>query len=261
MKPSGVVTLLTDFGQVDPYVGVMKGVILDRFPSARIVDVTHAIAPQNVTAANFALRGSWPWFPSGTVHVVVVDPGVGSSRRILCAVAHGHVFLAPDNGVLTNVVMPRDRVFEVTNSELFLPEVSRTFHGRDIFAPVAAGLASGLEVQAVGAPVARRKALDLPAVEHTPDGEVIGGVIHVDTFGNLVTNIGEADVPAFATITLADLAIGSLVESYSAVPVGQPLAIIGSFGLLEIAVHRGSAAEILGAAVGTDIRVRSPAMG
>jgi S-adenosylmethionine hydrolase len=169
-------------------------------------------------------------------------------------------FLAPDNGLLTGIVSPRDRVREVTNRQLFRADVSQTFHGRDVFAPVAARLAAGLAMEDVGAPVASLRTLDVPAPRRLPDGGVAGRILHVDAFGNLISNVRAADIatPESCVVHLAGRAIGPLVTSYAAAADGAPLAIIGSLGLVEIAVNRGNAAKVLSAGVGTELVVRSP---
>ncbi|MBI1374463.1 MAG: hypothetical protein GC159_17235 [Phycisphaera sp.] len=254
-----IVSLLTDFGTADAYVGVMKGVILSRCPAARIVDITHDVEPGNVHAAGHLLRGAWRYFPAGTVHTVVVDPGVGSDRRVLAAEVDGHRFVGPDNGVLSGVfddVAP-SRVIDVTNDALFLKPVSRTFHGRDIFAPVAASLACGVALDELGDVV--DSWIHLPRLAPATDasGAVIGQIVYVDRFGNLVSNIEEADVSAMArpVVHIGGRAIAGVSTSYASVDEGKLVAVIGSTGRLEISVNRGSAAERLRAAVGTELRV------
>lgn len=261
---SPLITLLTDFGHLDPYVGVMKGVILARCPGARVVDLTHEIDAQEVGEANFALRGSHPYFPPGTIHVVVVDPGVGSTRRILCARSHGMLFLAPDNGVLTGVVGEQDEVRLVENRTLFRDEkVSNTFHGRDIFAPVAAHLAGGGAFEEVGPATGGLVELDLPRPVPQQDGGLLGAVIHVDRFGNLITNIREDDLESLEdgcrNVTFRGQQIGNPVDSYAAVPHGAPLAVVDSFGFLEIAVNSGNAAKHFNAERGDALRLGRPA--
>lgn len=257
---SGVVTLLTDFGHKDPYVGIMKGVILGLAPEVRIVDLTHDIDPQDVTEANFALQGSFPYFPKGTVHVVVVDPGVGSRRRIVCAEAHGSYFIAPDNGVLTDIFTADDVVRGVTEESLFRGgELSQTFHGRDIFAPVAAHLARGVDFARVGSPIDGMMRLDHPLAVVHQDGTIGGNVVHVDRFGNLITNVrGEAllALPEERRhVRMYGVEVGPPVTSYGAVSPGSPLAIVDSFGFLEIAVNGGSAEKHFNALRGDSVRV------
>ena len=255
-----LLTLLTDFGHRDPYVGVMKGVILGIAADARIVDLTHEISPQDVAEANFALHGAWPYFPPETVHVVVVDPGVGSKRRILAARSHGMTFLAPDNGALTGILEPAATIHEVADENLFRGgEVSNTFHGRDIFAPVAARLAAGLPIEQVGPAVTDPMTLERPAPQPTADGGLVGAVIHVDSFGNLISNIRGKDVAALPSsarsVNFRRTELGPPVNSYASVDIGNPLAIIESFGFLEIAINGGSAERHFNASVGDPLRV------
>lgn len=257
---SGIVTLTTDFGLEDPYVGVMKGVMLGIAPSLRIVDLTHAVPPQDVLEANFALVGSYRWFPEGTVHVTVVDPGVGSGRRILCLRAHGSFFLAPDNGVLTGLLGEGGELREVKAEELFVgPRISNTFHGRDIFAPVAARLALGLEPARLGPRVDDPVIFERPEMRRLPDGSLVGAVIHVDRFGNLITNVRGDDLEALPEerrrVTFLGRDIGRPVAAYAAVPAGEPLAIVDSYGFLEIAVNGGDARSHFNASIGDPVRV------
>lgn len=256
---SGVVSLLTDFGHKDPYVGVMKGVILSLWAEARLVDLTHEIGAQDVASANFALRGAWRFFPPGTIHVVVVDPGVGSRRRILCVQSGGHLFLAPDNGVLTGVIESADVVRAVEDEALYRDRtVSNTFHGRDIFAPVAARIGAGISPAAVGGEVSDPFLLTRPEPCPAADGTLVGSVLHVDAFGNLITNIQDhhlADLGGHARVTFRGVELGAPVSSYAAVAPGAPLAIMDSFGFLEVAINTGSAARHFNGSVGDPVRV------
>lgn len=258
IRASGVVSLLSDFGHRDPYVGVMKGVLLGMWPDARLVDLTHEVGAQDVSSANFALLGSWPYFPEGTIHVVVVDPGVGSHRRILCVRSKGHVFIAPDNGVLTGVVEDADLIHAVENEELYRPgTVSNTFHGRDIFAPVAARVGAGLPLSAVGPRVTDPVTLVRIGPTRAEDGSIVGTVVHVDTFGNLITNLREEDIDSAASlkVTFRGVDLGAPVRSYAAVPPGTPLAIMDSFGALEVAINRGSAEHHFNGSIGDCVRI------
>lgn len=257
-----VFTLLTDFGCKDPYVGVMKGVILGICADARIVDLTHEVGAQNLREANFALHGSWPYFATGTIHVVVVDPGVGSQRRILAARSEGHVFLGPDNGVLTGIVdAPGAEVRVVDNPSWYRRgPISRTFHGRDIFAPVAARLGAGGSFSEIGAIVADPILLERSEPQRRADGCLIGRIAHVDAFGNLISNIKEATLRSegreVVAIELLGHSLPAPKDSYASVGPGQPLAIVDSFDYLEIAVRGGSAARHFNAGVGDEVRVR-----
>ncbi len=253
-----IITLMTDFGTRDIYVGVMKGVILARCPSATLVDLTHEIPPQEIRAARYHVETGYSFFAPGTVHVIVVDPGVGSERRILAASAHGQKFVAPDNGVLTGVLEAPgvEDVVSVENTECFLEPVSQTFHGRDVMAPVAAELANGMDLGELGSRVSDWTTL--PTALVTRDGgSVRGEVVHVDHFGNLVTNIEGDEVASDARIEVAGRNIKGLAESYASRPPGELLAIKGSNGRLEISVAGGNAGEILDAGYGMPVVVSS----
>ncbi|MGE0085220.1 MAG: S-adenosyl-l-methionine hydroxide adenosyltransferase family protein [Desulfococcaceae bacterium] len=258
------ITLLTDFGTQDEYAGVMKGVILSVYPGAVIVDISHQTDPQDIMQASYMLRASWPYFPAGTVHVIVVDPGVGGKRDILAAQYKGHFFLAPDNGILS--LMAEDGDFDslirVENSKYFRDSVSRTFHGRDIFAPAAAHLAMGVKLENFGTRMdfsqIKKIASEKPFVsEH---GEIIGKIISTDRFGNLISNISEDMLSQSGDTRKMEIHIGSckiegLSESYESMPVSQPLAIIGSCGLLEIALNCGHAGQYFGIEKGAQVVV------
>ena len=260
MADRPIITLLTDFGTADAFVGVMKGVILGMAPQVHLVDLTHEVPPQAVAVAAFLLEAAWREFPPGTIHLVVVDPGVGSSRRALAAAGPHGRFVAPDNGVLSPIVQAGEvtALHALTRSEFFRQPVSRTFHGRDIFAPVAAHLANGVSLAALGPPVTDPVRLDLPRPEPLPGDGAAGQVLHVDRFGNLITNLPQAlfapgrGVPVVA---VAGQRIRGLADSYGAVPAGQPGAIVGSTGTLEIFVPGGSAAAALGASRGAAVTV------
>ncbi|MHC4993722.1 MAG: SAM hydrolase/SAM-dependent halogenase family protein [Planctomycetota bacterium] len=250
-----VITLLTDFGLTDVYVGAMKGVILSRCPGAVIVDLTHAVEPGNLHAAAHLLGVAWRHFPKGTVHTVVVDPGVGSDRRILAARLYGQIMLAPDNGVLSRVFedCEPDIVVSVENEAMFLQPVSNTFHGRDIFAPVAAALAGGAPLDQLGPTVDRWVHLPRLDPRRLDDGRLEGQVVHIDSFGNLITNFESTDVPATPCVSIQGVEIAGLCTSYAEVDTGQALAIIGSGGRLEISINEGHAADRFNANVGTPV--------
>jgi S-adenosylmethionine hydrolase len=264
LRPSGVVTLLTDFGWEGPFAASMKGVILSINPSARIVDVTHSVPRHDVEAAAFILWSSYRYFPEGTVHVAVVDPGVGTARRALAVRSRRFFFVGPDNGVLM-MAAEDDAPFEareVSNPSFMLEEVSRTFHGRDVFAPTAAKLSLGCCFEEVGGVV--EDPLRLPRPTYRAEGGwLVGEVVYVDSFGNLALSI-----PGRALASLARLgeaceveAAGRrlearFVEAYGSVGVGEPLLVEDSFGLVELAVNRGSAAERLGLRRGDVVKVR-----
>jgi S-adenosyl-L-methionine hydrolase (adenosine-forming) len=263
-----IITLLTDFGLEDAYAGIVKGVILSVNPSATIVDISHNIAPQDLSRAAYLIGASYEYFSPGTVHVVVVDPGVGGDRAIVGVEIKGHQFLAPDNGVLTAVLAERsaDRVVRVENNNLFLECVSRTFHGRDIFAPVAGHLSMGLDLGALGPGVDPETLvrLHLPQPVSTDTGEIVGAVITSDRFGNLITNIREQDlIPLIKkidvsglTIQMGDRTIHGLSESYTSVALGEPLAVIGSSGCLELSVNGGNALNFFKTGPDEAVRIR-----
>ena len=248
-RPAPIVTLTTDFGWGDYYVGAMKGVILHIAPEAHLVDISHQIPSQDVLAAAFVLRHAAGEFPPGTVHLAVVDPGVGTRRRPLALHSNGHLWVGPDNGLFSFVLNRADtRIHEIARRDLGRPDPSSTFHGRDLFAPLAAHLCRGLDLAAVGPPVADpvRLAASAPCKSA---GRIAGHVIHIDGFGNLVSNIAAADIapwgPALC-IRLGAHVLTQLCRTYADVEPGVPLALIGSAGLLEIAVNRGHAARQLG---------------
>jgi len=266
---TAIITLTTDFGLKDEYVGVMKGVIISRCPGVALVDLSHNIDKQDMGQAAYLIQSAVPYFPSGTVHVIVVDPWVGSNRRILLVRADDQFFLAPDNGILTLVVgQTRDlECFEVDCPGIYLNPVSNTFHGRDIFAPVAAAVAKGTAPEELG----RRlnpgsiACLDLPMVEMDHDKRLIcGEVVRIDHFGNLVSNIHQHIVGKLAgqggagpmSVEICGQKIPRIEDSYSAVPLKSLLAIFGSRGYLEVALNQGNAAEQLNASCGTKIMVR-----
>ena len=252
--PSGVVTLLTDFGLRDPYVGVMKGVLARLAPAARAIDLTHAVEPQDVRHGAFLLAHSWRWFPEGTVHVAVVDPGVGSARRILVARHGGHAFLAPDNGLLGAVLDAGADVRALDVERFALPGAGRTFHGRDVFVPAAARLAAGLDPAEAGQPAGEHLRLDLPRPR--PDGAgVRGEILFADHFGNLVTSVRPQDLPG-GPAGWAALAGGERLPvrgTYAEAAPGELLALVDSFDHCELAVRDGSAARRLGLAPGAAV--------
>ncbi|MFH2001706.1 MAG: SAM-dependent chlorinase/fluorinase [Planctomycetota bacterium] len=253
-----IITLTTDFGYRDPYVGVMKGVILSRYHDCTLVDLTHGITPHSVLEGNFSIRGSYKYFPEGTLHVLVVDPGVGSKRRILFLKKENHFFLAPDNGVLTSLVDAPQILRSVENSSLFLNEVSSTFHGRDIFAPVAAEVQKGLPLEDLGPEINNPVTLQWSEPAYNKD-TIEGCILYIDVYGNLVTNITRSHIYKLGLekprIYLCGKEIGMPQPAYTTRSKGDPLAIFGSFGHLEIAVNQGSAAELYGVGTGDEVIV------
>ena len=258
-----IITLLTDFGVQDEYVGVLKGVILDRNPGAVIVDISHGIDAQDIAAAAHALKAAYPYFPVGTVHAVVVDPGVGTGRDILAAEGDGHCFIAPDNGLLGPVLggCASPSIYRLENELLFRQPVSNTFHGRDIIAPVAAHLASGLSMGDLGPAVALNDIQMLKnagAVRITPR-QIEGRIISIDRFGNLMTNIRSDDLAVLGAgpfwIDVGDIRIRGLVTAYAQGEPRKPLALISSRNTVEIAVREGNAARRLNIDKGAVVRV------
>ena len=259
----GIVTLTTDFGTADGYVGAMHGVILGINAEARIVDITHEIARHNVREAAFVLYTAYPHFPNGTIHVIVVDPGVGSERRaIALRTAKAH-FVAPDNGVLSYVVA-REQVLEMvelSNPDYWLPEVSATFHGRDVFTPVAAHLSLGVPLSDMGPALPSIATFPLTEPSMEPNGIVRGHVLHVDRFGNLITDI-RREVLADTESTQVEIGghvINGIALTYAMAHKGALVALIGSAGHLKIAVREGDAAALLGATIGMEVLVTGQA--
>ena len=255
-----LITLTTDFGTQDGYVGAMKGVILGINPRAVIVDLTHDIAPGDVMGGAFALANAARWFPSHAIHLAVVDPGVGSRRRAIAVETTCGTFVGPDNGLFSFVAVKgaTREIRELANRALRLAEVSRTFHGRDIFAPGAAHLSRGTAFKEVGPRLRSMLRLPITPAKKTRDG-LQGAVVHIDRFGNAITNIPAGSILeagcAKGRVIAGDRAVGPLRQCYADAAVGKPLALIGSGGCLEVSVYRGSAAEALGLAVGTKVQV------
>jgi len=253
------VAMLTDFGLQDIYVGVMKGVVLGIAPQARVVDVTHDVPAHDVRAAGFQLACAAPYFPVGTVHLVVVDPGVGSDRRVLAVQTGRALYVAPDNGVLTSALEedPPEIIVSIENPEYQLPSASATFHGRDILAPAAAYLAGGLPIQRLGPEIDSFVTLSIPEARQFGHGAVDGKILHIDHFGNCITNIPGTMVEGQDSLFVAVgiHRVPGLYPSYASVPSGESVAVIGSSGYLEVAVSEGSAARVLGARIGQDVHV------
>lgn len=255
-----IITLTTDFGTDSPYVAQMKGTILGRNPQAAIVDVTHAIPPQDVYAGALVLEQVEAYFPTGTIHVVVVDPGVGTERALICAIIGGQHFLTPDNGLLTRVVQrqPASQFFRLENSQYWRAQVSATFHGRDILAPVAAHLSLGVHPHQLGPSHADLVLLELPEARRFAD-RIVGSVIGIDGFGNLLTNISakmlSAEEASLSKVTCRERTMNGIVRTYGAGAPGTVVALFGSHGALEIAVVRGNAALELSTHVGDEVTV------
>jgi len=257
-----IVTLTTDFGTRDPWVGIMKGVILGIAPAVRLVDLSHEIAAQNVLEGALCLEAAARFFPRGTIHLAVVDPGVGSARRALAVRAGGQCYVGPDNGLLSLAFAQTPEAIlavELTMAEYRLSPLSRTFHGRDLFAPAAAHLASGIPLERLGPVVTDPVRLALPVTQRERDlvrGEVLG----VDRFGNLVTSLTETDLIGLASsalvVEIGEVELGAPVSAYAEASPGRLGAIVGSTGRLEIFARDGSAHAMLGLGCGAPVVVR-----
>ena len=252
-----IITLTTDFGTADGFVGAMKGVILSLAPHATLVDITHDLPPHDIRAGTFALETAIPHFPPEAIHVAVVDPGVGSARAAILVETERGRFIAPDNGVLTSVVPDLDaaRVFALDRPEFWRPDVSATFHGRDVFAPVAGHLAQGVEPVQLGTPLSRMKQLAWPQPRRCGD-EIRGEIIHVDRFGNLITNLRLEDLgpaPQNARFLIRNHTVAGITSHYAA---GDGImAVVNSGGRIEFALPSANAARMLNLGVGEEIRV------
>lgn len=262
--PNGIVTLMTDFGTVDGYVAAMKGALLSVNPRATIIDVTHHVPTQDITEAAFQLATVWYAFPAGTIHVIVVDPGVGSDRRAVVVEAGDHYFVAPDNGLLTLVAanVPPARVVTLDRTEYFRADVSSTFHGRDIFAPVAGHLSAGtVTLGQLGSDAEVDSLVRLPwaAAQDTPT-RIHAPVVSVDRFGNCRTLITRRQLPSDLSslfVRCGDLTIRGIHRTYTDVAIGKTMALFGSHGGLEIAVRGGSAAQSWEIRRGDDVVVHT----
>jgi hypothetical protein len=259
---SPVITLTTDFGSGSSYAAEMKAVILSIRPAARIVDIAHNVAPQNVRQAAILLAEATTWFPAGTIHVAVIDPGVGTERRIVYAAIGDQQYLAPDNGVLSRLSLKirPSRIIALESAEHWLPSVSNTFHGRDIMAPVAAQLSLGMEPDRLGPACTDLFELDWPQPRIEANA-IRGEISWIDDFGNLITNVPSAALAAISDRSRAATTIGNqtfqgIARTYGERPPGTLIALIGSSGYLEIAIVNGSAAAAHNAAVGTSVAVQ-----
>jgi len=259
-----IITLLTDFGLSDPYVAEMKGVILSIAPMVEIIDITHQIPPGDILAGAFTLWSAFPYFPAGTVHCVVVDPTVGTERKILAARYSNQTIVFPDNGIITFVErsFPLEQIVSVRNQRFFLTSTpSNTFHGRDIFAPIAAHLARGVKLDLLGPMPGKIQMIDLAEPYLLDDGTIVGKIIYIDHFGNLISNIpAEMLKQSFdksAPIVLyGERKIGHIKPSYGFAQPGELVALINSMGLVEIAVNGGRACDTLQGKVGTEIYIK-----
>ncbi|MCS7125128.1 MAG: S-adenosyl-l-methionine hydroxide adenosyltransferase family protein [Candidatus Bathyarchaeota archaeon] len=263
MKPPiSIITLTTDFGLADPYVAEMKAVILGINPTAKIVDVTHQVEKFNIRHGAFILAAAAPYFPKNTIHVAVVDPGVGTKRKPILIETEKYFFVGPDNGVLTLAARKQGirHIYEIVNPKVMLPRISQTFHGRDIFAPAAAYLSRGVKPLEFG-PKIRRIVMPRFARVIGKGSTLMGEVIHVDSFGNIITNftaknLEDLGIQDFVRIKLKDKELTlKLCKAYAEVETGKPLAIIGSHDFLEVSVNMGNAAQAFGVKIGDTVKL------
>jgi S-adenosyl-L-methionine hydrolase (adenosine-forming) len=262
-----IVTLLSDFGLQDHYVAAMKGVMLGINPDLNIIDITHTIAPQDIMSAAFVLGQAFPFFPRGTIHVAVVDPGVGTSRKALAASAGDQFFVAPDNGMLTYIAQSREDfvAYEITADHYFRKPVSSTFHGRDIFSPVAAYISRGIDLAKFGPPLERPRQLLIPKLQKVGNSLMEAAVLAVDRFGNAITNLRAEDVPVFESqnarpckFFAGQREIGGFRNTFGEGRLGEIFVVPGSSGYLEIVMREGSAASELNIKPGDAIKVVLP---
>ena len=254
-----LITLTTDFGYRDSFAGILKGVIQRINPTVSVVDLTHGIPPQDIMAAALTLRHSTGYFPDGTVHVVVVDPGVGGARRPLLVQSGDNFFIAPDNGVLSLAISGKNnQIIELTNSTYHLKPTGTTFHGRDLFAPVAAHLSLGVPIQAFGSRLSSYVELSEPVVSRK-QSSLEGEIIYIDGYGNLFTNIYERDLTGLSwaklNVAIGVMRIRRLLSSYDSVGAGELAAVVNSWGMLEIAEYKGNAQLKCNARIGDKVTV------
>lgn len=251
-----IITLITDFGTKDGYVGAMKGMLLSINPRATIVDITHQIEPQNILQAAYVLKITWQYYPEGTIHLIVVDPGVGTDRKAVILETPIALFVAPDNGSLNYVIKDMTQAVTITNPRYWADSVSSTFHGRDIFAPVAAHLSLNVPITEFGERITSLVQLPGSHPIFKKDGCIIGHVIHIDRFGNLITNVKRSDLPADATFKIKEHSIQQLSSTYA--KSDGLLALIGSDDHLEVSLRNGNAAKHLGANCGETVEITRP---
>ena len=257
-----IVTLTTDYGTGDHFVGAMKGVILSINPEVNIVDISHDVLAQDILDGALTIGQAFKYFPARTVHVVVIDPGVGTPRRPILVASDQHYFVAPDNGVLSSVYDQTEALYgwHITSEHYFRNPVSNTFHGRDIFAPVAAWLTKSWQTSSFGDPVTDFVRFSIPKPK--PDGNSLKGIVlRVDNFGNLVTNVKTGDAPALAAadgkfnIRVGNCQVSKLVPTFAQGAPGEPVCLIGSSGFLEISINKGNAARTIGVSRGAEVTI------
>ncbi len=258
LSPSRIITLTTDFGSQDYYVSAMKAVILGISPDVRLVDISHDLPPQDIMAGAWVLKNTAFLYPPGTIHLAVIDPGVGSNRRPVLVEVRDQLFVGPNNGLFSLVVESEEhRVFELSNKQFWRDKVSPTFHGRDIFAPVAAWLSKGEMAEHFGREL--RELTTYRWAKPIADEEgVQGWVMHIDRYGNLITNIPESFIRKYDSTSAFKIYVGntilkSISDTFSEVPDGEAVALIGSSGMLEIAINKGNAEQMLGVEKGAPV--------
>jgi hypothetical protein len=267
-QSNGIVTLTTDFGLEDTYVGIMKGVILSIARQAQIIDYTHGIKPGNIAQGAYLLHTGYRYFPPGTTHVAVVDPGVGSSRRAIAFQTPDATFIGPDNGLFGLIVEEIYRarkhslqIVELTEPRFWLPDISATFHGRDIFSPVAAHVLTGVPLTALGKPIEALMPTQLTLPQPYAENVLQGHIIHIDRFGNCITNVTQAHlseqhIGPHVVVEIIDQQLVGLCRTYSDGPTGVPMCLIGSSGHVELSVRNGNASRVLGVDIGDKFRIR-----
>src|SRR5215204_1182245 len=253
-----IIALLTDFGTKDYFVGAMKGAILSINENVHLIDITHEIEPQDIKSASFNLRACYKNFMVGTIFVAVVDPGVGSDRRAILVETDDYFFIAPDNGLLSFIFNETEdfRVFELTGKQFFAREISQTFHGRDVFAPVAAHLSNGVKPDEFGARIEDFVRFDENAPRRISETEIEAEIIEIDRFGNLITNLKREDLPEKFALLIGETKIEKLQSYFAESACGEIFMIFGSAGFLEIAAFQDSAKNILHAETGQEILVK-----
>ena len=262
MHANGVITFTTDFGISDTYAGIMKGIVLTANPNARLIDITHDIPPHDIINASFMLANAYEYFPPGTIHVAVVDPGVGGGRKSVAVLTENYFFVGPDNGIFT-IVLSKEKVMgirEIKNSPFVMEKISNTFHGRDVFAPCAGYLSAGKNFSDVGPVINNIKYLEYPKV-NTNKNTLIGEIVSIDSFGNMITNISVEAVRSFIgkqkfEIYFAAERFNNIENTYNDVPIGKPLALFGSSGYLEISMNGGSASSYFMTPLGSTVTIQ-----
>ena len=258
-----IITLTTDFGDADPYAGILKGVILNIFPYAKVVDITHNISPQDIWQANWTLESSYHYFPHGTIHLCVVDPGVGSGRKLILVETRNYFFIGPDNGIFTSILEKEEviNIIELTEKKYWLSDISQTFHGRDIFAPVAAHLAKGISTKDFGKSLQKEDLIKLQSNNFIKNEKGCAGIVkHIDRFGNIITNIPDSNLPDKISGKFKNTDFKGLVLNYSEAEPNKLSAIKGSSGYLELFINKGNLAKVTNAKVGDKVEIKFEAV-